>query len=459
MYKKNKILLAFFLAIGLLIVSGCGCKQTTQNYRVDLEVWGVLDDSDAYAEIFKNYRDINPNVGEIVYKKQRIETYQKDLIDALASGKGPDIFLIHNTWLAGFSNKISAAPKEILTEQRFRNNFSDVCVSDFIVDGSVYAVPLSVDSLALYYNKDLFNAAGITAPPKTWEEFSVLSGKLTKISGNGEITQSGAALGTVYNINRSTDILNLLMLQNGTQMRDERGQATFGREQGAIKALDFYTRFAKAGSPNYSWNPVMHYSIDAFSEGKLAMMLNYSWQMNVIKSKAPKLNFAIAEVPQIFPGVPVNYANYWAYAVANNKTIEADPKSKTAPVANDTRVAEAWKLLTYLATKPESPTAAPASSTTAVNKPIDLNFDPAGKYLEKTKQPAARKDLIEKQKDDVDLSVFAKGNLTAKSWKQFDPTATEAIFAEMIDQVNKGAASASDALQAAGERLRRMEAK
>ncbi len=459
MPNKTKIFLSFFLAIGLLAISGCGCKQVAQNYKVNLEVWGVLDDSDAYAEIFKNYRDINPNVGEIVYKKQRVETYQKDLIDALASGKGPDIFLIHNTWLPMFSNKIVAVPKEILTEQKFRKDFADVCANDFITDGAVYAVPLSVDSLALYYNKDLFNAAGITAPPKTWVEFSALAEKLTKINSNGEIIQSGAALGTAYNINRSTDILNLLMLQNGTPMRDERGQINFGREQGAIKALEFYTRFAKAGSSNYSWNPVMHYSIDAFSEGTLAMMLNYSWQMNVVKSKSPKLNFAVAEVPQIFPDAPVNYANYWAYAVANNKTIEADSKSRTAPVSNDTRVAEAWKLLTYLTTKAEAPTVAPASSTTAVRKPIDLNFDPAGKYLEKTKQPAARKDLIEKQKDDVDLSVFAKGNLTAKSWKQIDPVATEAIFAEMIDQVNKGAATVADALQAAGERLGRMEVK
>ena len=459
MPNKTKIFLSFFLAIGLLAISGCGCKQTVQNYKVNLEVWGVLDDSDAYAEIFKNYRDINPNVGEIIYKKQRIETYQKDLIDALASGKGPDIFLIHNTWLPMFSNKIVAVPKEILTEQKFRKDFVDVCANDFISDGAVYAVPLSVDSLALYYNKDLFNAVGITAPPKTWEEVFALAEKLTKISSNGEIIQSGAALGTAYNINRSTDILNLLILQNGTPMRDERGQINFGRDEGAIKALDFYTSFAKSSVPNYSWNQQMHYSIDAFSEGTLAMMLNYSWQASVIKSKAPKLNFAAAEVPQIFSGAPVNYANYWAYAVANNKTVAVDPKSKTAPVSNDIRIAEAWKLLSYLTTKAEASTVAPASSTTAVNKPIDLNFDPAGKYLEKTKQPAARKDLIEKQKDDVDLSVFAKGNLTAKSWKQIDPVATEAIFAEMIDSVNKGAASTSDALRSAGDRLGRLEIK
>ncbi|HAI73991.1 MAG TPA: hypothetical protein DCS28_03600 [Candidatus Moranbacteria bacterium] len=459
MPNKTKIFLISFLAFILLVVSGCGCRQTAEKYRVDLEVWGVLDDSDAYAEIFKNYRDINPNVGNIIYKKQRIETYKKDLVDALASGKGPDIFLIHNTWLAEFSNKISAAPKEILTEQKFRKDFADVCANDFIADGAIYAVPLSVDSLALYYNKDLFNAAGITAPPKTWEEFVILAEKLTKINNQGGITQSGAALGTAYNINRSTDILNLLMLQNGVQMRDERGQIDFGRDGNAVKALDFYTQFAKAGSSSYSWNPVTHYSIDAFSEGSLAMMLNYSWQMDVIKSKAPKLNFTVAEIPQVFPGAPVNYANYWAFAVANNKTIEADPKNKTTPVSNDIRITEAWKLLTYLTTKAEMPIVAPASSTMAVNKPIDLNFDPAGKYLEITKQPAARKDLIEKQKNDVDLNIFAKGNLTAKSWKQIDAAATEFVFAEMIDQVNKGAATVADALQAAGERLTRAEAK
>jgi len=93
-----------------------------------------------------------------------------------------------------------------------------------------YGVPLSVDSLGLYYNKDLFNAAGITSPPRDWNEFADISKKLTKFDVSNQIVVSGTAMGTAYNINRSTDILNLLMLQSQTEMVDSiSGQAVFDK--------------------------------------------------------------------------------------------------------------------------------------------------------------------------------------------------------------------------------------
>ncbi len=456
--KQNKfrIFSALFLIVGILTISGCGCKPTVQKYKVNLEVWGVLDDSDAYAEIFKNYRDLNPNVGEIVYKKQRIETYQKDLVDALASGKGPDIFLIQNTWLPAFANKITPAPKTVLTEQKFRKDFVDVCVNDFVSNGDVFAVPLSVNSLALYYNKDLFNAAGIVSPPKTWDEFTADAEKITKINAMGEINPSGAAIGTAYNINRSTDLLAMLMMQNGAMLRDDSGRIDLSKDANASKALEFYTNFSRSSAPNYSWNPQMHYSVDAFSEGTLGMMLNYSWQADVIKAKSPKLNFSVAEIPQLNLSAPVNYANYWGYAVANNRI--ADPKNKAVPVSNDLRIAEAWKLLTYLTTKAETQSVVPTSATAVVQKPVNAK-DPASIYLEKTVQPAARRDLIETQKDDVNLGVFVKGNLIAKSWKQNDPAAIESIFGEMINNVNRGAMNVRDALKTAEGKIQQIETK
>lgn len=456
--QKNKfrILLALFLLAGVFVISGCGCKEKVARYKVDLEVWGVIDDSDAYAEIIQNYRELNPNVGEINYKKQRIETYERDLLDALASGKGPDIFFIHNTWLPKFSNKVVSAPKEILTEQKFRQNFVDVVADDFISKGEIFAVPLSVNSLALYYNRDLFNAAGISAPPRTWDEFLTVSEKITRVNFSGEISPAGAALGTAININRATDILTMLMFQDGAQLRDERGGVNFSRDKNAQKALELYTSFANSSKPNYTWNPKMHYSIDAFSEGTLAMMFNYSWQIPAVKSKAPKLNFAVAEIPQKDLGNPVNYANYWGYAVTSNKVIEADPRSNLTPVTNDLRVAEAWKFLTYLTTKTEMQLSAPASKTAVVKK-IASNFDPAENYLKKTGQPAARRDLIEMQKTDVELGVFAKGNLVAKSWLQNDSVLVESIFMGMIDDVNRGAMSIFDAMSVAEERVKRSE--
>ena len=168
MERKFKIALSCFIILAAVTLSGCGCRQSNPNqYRLKLEVWGPVDDSDAFMSVFQNYRKLNPNVADIVYKKINYDTYKKELLDALASGQGPDIFLIQNNWLPSFKDKIVPAPAEFISEQKFRNDFADVVANDFLDTGVAYAVPLSVDSLALYYNKDFFNEAGITSPPQT----------------------------------------------------------------------------------------------------------------------------------------------------------------------------------------------------------------------------------------------------------------------------------------------------
>ncbi len=458
--KTGKILTSLLTLGFLVFLSGCGSKDPT--YKVSLEIWGPLGSNDAYAKIVSEYRKINPLVKEINYRKFTIDTYKKELIDALAAGQGPDIFLIQNNWLPYFKNKIEPAPEYLINEKQLRDNFVDVVVSDFLVDGKVYSVPLSVNSLALYWNKDLFNAEGITASPATWEEFQQDVGKLTKIDKFGNITQAGAALGTAYNINRSTDILGLLMMQKGAKMTDDRKtMAAFsqvisinGKSVNAgEEAMNFYTDFARSASPFYTWNTVMHYSTDSFSENNLAMMLNYSWHYETVKSKNSKLNFAVAPVPQFSGTPPLNYANYWSYVVAKNRPAVTNPQDKKlAPVDNNVRIHEAWQFLKFL-TLQKSGQFTLINAISKGTKDFAVNFDPAKEYLGKTGEPAARRDIIEEQKNDPILGPFAYGNLIAKSWYETEPEAIEGNLAEAIDSVNRGGSTVSDALKLASARV------
>ncbi|HCU70822.1 MAG TPA: hypothetical protein DIC35_03685 [Candidatus Moranbacteria bacterium] len=467
MKNTKKIFLSLFLIVMLAGLSGCGCKQNTRTpYTINLEVWGLFDDEDAFRVIFENYGKINKKVGGITYRKMTPDSYQKELIDALASGQGPDIFLVHNNWIPSFSDKVYPAPMDIINEQRVRNEFVDVVADDFVSGGSVYALPLSVDSLGLYYNKDLFNDAGITSTPKNWEDFVSVARKLTKLDEQNQIIQSGAALGTSTNINRATDVLNLLMLQNNTEMVNPNSKEVrfdkFTNVDGnsfspGENALNFYTQFASRNSQliPYTWNQRLHYSIDAFSEGTLGMMFNYSWQREVLDSKAPKLNYDVALVPQ-FPGRrQVNFANYWGYTVIKNKTPDTkgmDP-AVGSRVTNDMRAKEAWNLLVYLTTNP-NPNAVVGSKQDAAK--TQETMDPAKTYLERTKKPAARRDLVEMQKTDAKYGVFAEGNLIAKSWYQIAPDSIESIFSQMITQINNGEVDIHSALQSASLAVTKM---
>src|SRR4030042_4312347 len=201
--KKYAYIFLSFFAISALLLSGCGCRNTATGYEVRLEIWGLFDDSDVMAKVLSEYKKRNPRVKEIVYKKLIVESYENDLMEALATGNGPDIFLVHKHWLPKHKDKLASVSVEtvdgkqveILNTKQVHDQFADVVSSDFVSDEQIYALPLSADSLALYYNKDYLNQAGITSPPRTWIEFDDAVRKITRIYSFGNITLSAAAMG------------------------------------------------------------------------------------------------------------------------------------------------------------------------------------------------------------------------------------------------------------------------
>ncbi len=410
-----------FLTI-ILVLRNIGGTGTGQ--PVTLQFWGVFDERAVFDPIIREFQVQKPNV-KIVYRKLNYEDYERTLIDALAAGTGPDIVMLHNSWLPKHGDKLAALPEEFpdpgssMSIKDFRDQFVDVAYQDLVFANRIYGLPLYVDTLALYYNKDILNTAGITRPAQTWDEFNSDVEAITRLDGDGNIIQSAAAVGTARNINRSTDILTSLMLQSGVRMTDaENSSATFSNNVNNAPvgevALKYYTDFANPSFRTYTWNDAQHYSIDAFVEGRTAMMFNYSHQIPVLRAKAARLSFGVAPIPQVSLSDAKTYANYWAVSVSNRSQ----------------SVTDSWRFLLHLTSK-----------------------DGASNYLNATLRPAARRDLIELQRSDLDLGVFAVQALSARSWFQVDNTAIESIFADMIDDVNFGRASVREALRNAESKV------
>ncbi len=422
--NKSNILYSLFFPVFILGLAAAlpGCKDDPLK-SVELEFWGVYDDSDIWRSLISDFNKEHPKT-KITYYKKTYASYEKDLLEAMATGRGPDIFMLHNTWLPRYQNKIKFATQDSITFKEIQDNFVDVILDDFTLDGKIAAISPSVDTLALYYNKDVFNTLGIPQPPPTWEEFLKDVEKITQKDERGNIVRAGAALGTARNINRSTDILSLLMLQSGVQMVDDdktrptlNKSITFEGEDyyGGERALEFYTDFANPLKSVYTWNNRMHYSIDAFYEGKTAMMLNYSYHIPTIRAKAPYLNFGVAPMPQIKTTAnSVNYANYWGLTTSLNSE---EPE-------------RAWQFIAWLAQKENTQ-----------------------KYLELAGKPAAHRGLILLQKNDPDLGVFAQQALTAYSWYQVDNLSIEQYLADMIESVIIGEATIKEAISKATSQI------
>jgi len=425
MDKRKILIIGVIAVIVLMIILALGLKEGGRSKPITLEFWGTYDDYKVYGELIEAFQKENKNIA-IKYTQKSFADYEKELLNALAAGTGPDIFSIHQTWLPKYEDKISPMPqtKEFITSKVFQDTFVDVVYSDFVINDKIYGIPFYVDTLALYYNKDFFNSAGIPSPPADWDEFLDDVELLTQKDQWGNIERSGVAMGTAQNINRSTDILTLFMLQTGAQMVDSsHTRATFNQtsylEGGAFNpgrdALRFYTDFSNPTKRVYCWNREMPYSIDAFYQGKTAMMINYSYNISTIRAKSPYLNFGVAAVPQIKDRkFDVNYANYWAQTVSRGSE----------------NPGEAWTFLLYL-----------------------VRQDNLQKYLEKAQRPTSRRDLVEWQRGDSDLGIFANSALSARSWYQVDSQAIEQIFADMIESVVLGAATLDQAINKAADQV------
>lgn len=415
------VLVAFVFILRNSFSSGTTASAT-------LEVWGVFDDRIAFNDAVMAFEKANKNI-KVHYTMLTPQGYEQAVVDALAAGQGPDVWMMHNTWLPKHINKIQPMPASIagskvplMTVRQFKDTFVDGAASDLVNGDRIYGLPLYVDTLALYYNKDMFASVGIAQAPETWTEFMDDVKKITTYDASRNITRSGAALGTARNINRATDILMMLMLQSGVQMTDaDNLQATFSRsvdgQNVGERALEFYTDFANKGrgagdngKEVYSWDDSMHYSVDAFVAGETAMMINYAHQIPVLRAAAARLNWALASVPQASTVDSRTYANYWPLVVSlNTKNSDA-----------------AWQFALYM---------------TAGDGTVP--------YLNAAARPTARRDLIDQQKTDPDLGVFAEQALTARSWFQVDNAAIETIFSDMIDAINLGGKSFQEAIRTA----------
>ena len=398
------LLLVIIIAV---VISATGNKKTSTlpTGPVTLTFWNTFEDSQNLEPLFQAYTQQHPNV-HIVYTKKNVETYETDLINALASGNGPDIFAINNSWLPKYLDKVVPATDSTITFNDYKNAFVDVVVSDFTKDRKIYGIPMAIDSLALYYNKDILGTAGIATPPKTWDELAQDVRQIKKQDSTGYFSRSGVAMGTNANVNRAVDILYLLMLQQGTVPYASDGsypqfsqsvQKNGSNYSPSSEALSFYTSFANPYSPNYNWNSRSDYSIDSFANGRAAFLYSYSYTRQTLLQKSPNLNFDVTGVPQPNLDDPaVNYANYWGQVVSK--------QSKNSAVA--------WDFIKYLTSK------------AALDK-----------YYSQNKLPSSRKDLISLQIQDPDIGVFANANLTAKSFYKPDQVKMDNIFGTMIDNI------------------------
>lgn len=401
MSRKWLIIGGVFILVAVLaslLVTGVipGLKRRPKS--VQMEFWGV-DSEQVWREIISDYQKENLGV-KINYRQLSAEGFESNLVNALASGQGPDIIMFQHNWLPKHSSKLAPADPAIFSLEKLRSLFPTVVEQDFAPFGTVYALPLYIDTLSLIYNRDLFDQKGVALPPRTWGDFSKAAQKL----GFGRTAIGGSS----RSMDRVADIISLLMLQDGVQMTDEQfTRAIFARN--GLSSLVFYLNFGNKFSPNYIWNDDRGNALEGFAAGRVGMIFGYRYHANLLRQVNPFLAIEIASPPQLTADSNVSYPFYHGLAVT-----AASPNYE-----------EAWKFINY--------------ATTNRNAVI--------KYLGNAGQLPALRALINQA-----------GNteaLAARSWLQIDNRAVDQIFSEMVQSVF-GGKEPGRALTEAEEKVNRL---
>ena len=446
--KKNLIIIGV-LILALVILLGCKKKQATGVGPANIVVWG-LDDNDSMQGIISSFQKARPG-STVTYKKfNDIKEYESVLINEIAEGKGPDVFYFHNTWLPRHVNKVVPLVSEFFTPAMFKETYVRVAAQDMMqpdpADGveKIYSLPLYVDTLALYNNKDFFERKlpERGKPAELWSVFQSEAARFTdQDSESGALTRGAIAFGDSANINNATDILYSLFLQAEASLYDKNFKQ-LALKQSTNDAFDYYLSYSKKNNKNFSWSPDDFFTDgvsksgneEAFLSGKVASMMAYSdfahdlgTKIKNVKSKVgnsiSESDVAVVPSPQ-FSGSEADhkaFANYWGLSV-----------SRTSKIPNT-----AWDFVRFAGSQPQ----------------LKL-------YVDATGRPTSRRDLISEQRGRPLLEAFVQQLGFADSYRLFDKVRFDEEVAKAIDNAAGGQSSKSalDGVQDSMNQLLKLQA-
>jgi len=440
--KLQVILMIIFGIVGVvavLIFGGIlpGFKQSGSAKGPTVVLWGTFPSQEMDRLLYDLNQDQKyKSYFQITYKQIDARNYRETILNALASQSGPDIWITTQDLLLGDKSKISRISLDSMTERDFRNNFIDGAeiLLNYDVNPdtnnttkNIIGLPLAIDPIILYWNKDIFSSAGISEPPKTWDDFLTSVQSLTQKDAAQNIIVAGTALGKFNNVKNAKEIISLMMMQGGDNIiraNDSGGlDVVFGEKIGkdnlvspAESALRFFTEFSNPSKVSYSWNGSLPSSEIMFSNNSLAMYFGYASEAKEIIERNPHVNFDVSEIPQI-KDAKINILTF-------------------------------GKIYSLVIAKNSSKKQAAFYAINALTSP-----DFQRKFSQNFNLGSSRRDVLSEKVQDPFLAVVYKSAIKSKAWLDPDPQKTSEIFRSMIESVTTGRTGIGTAIFTAQKQL------
>ena len=262
---SRRSFLAATAALAAASLAGCGSGDGT----VDLtfQIWDVFQ-RDGMQAMCDAYTALHPEV-TIEVQVTSWDEYWTKLEAATMAKQAPDIFWMHTNEILKYADNDKLVDCSEIVD---KSHFSDISLANASgSDGTLYAVPKDRDTVGLVYNKEMFDAAGVSYPDDTWTWD-------TLVEASQKIYDATGYYGYMAYGDDQLGYWNFVYQAGGSILTEDKTRANF-TDPATEMAMDFYI-----GLQKNDWCPDQTYFAEtspgtAFFSGKGAMFLEGDWNI------------------------------------------------------------------------------------------------------------------------------------------------------------------------------------
>jgi multiple sugar transport system substrate-binding protein len=256
---------------------------------VEIDLWTIDRPGEYHYVMADEFMAANPDI-KVNVRTVQFEDMVNDLARAMATGESPDVTYIDNPEVALFASRKLLLDLKPMIETSSVIKLDDIFpgpLSSVSYEGGIYGIPRGANTIALYYNADMFKAAGLDPdqPPKTWDELYADAKVLTKPEQN----IYGLAFSAVATEEGTFQFLPWLQMTGGDY--------TDVNTAGGAEVLNFWKKLLdeKLASPDTlirgQWD-----STGTFNAGSAAMSISGPWELPRMSAEA-KFDYRVAVLP------------------------------------------------------------------------------------------------------------------------------------------------------------------
>ncbi|MDJ0755619.1 MAG: extracellular solute-binding protein [Ardenticatenaceae bacterium] len=282
---------------------------------ITIEYWQYFFDArvDAMNRLIQQFEAENPDVRVIHNSDIPYADFRDKIAASAPANVGPDVATLFYGWIPAWvdAGYLIPLPEEVYTREEIAEQFSPMVLQSEL-DGEFWAVPTAVRTLALFWNKDLFEAAGLDPeqPPTNLDELVEMAQLLTEYDDAGNILIQGfpvAPPGQAHHWFRE-----VLVRQYGGVPYSEDNRTVLYNSPEGCEAFTYMVQFET--ELNTGSNDLFEDATQAFLQGKSAIHIDGSFRIGSIATNAPDLNYGVIELP-VTNDIQSTFGSYWTHGI------------------------------------------------------------------------------------------------------------------------------------------------